>query len=345
VLVATALAVSAGAPTAGATTMGVPYPDLAKFLPSGYHVSAASFERLTPSGSPQFVVSASGPPPKALTARDQGWLTSTLLLLVWDSPSRTWRVAFNAAAQPDYEASSNAGATGPGLVLAGHRGPSFAVLHDEPGDVSDLEYWLDTVGGNSEILLLGIVHYTHTRADLAWFTTGEFAHPQLAPPSVQVVGAAPHQRLRVTAPWVTSVDNRSFAVRMYHYFVAQTALNARGPQYAVVNDDQSWVGVGLVYGKREPAGLVGYVCQHAPASRVLRKGDEILDVRGAKPAVAWGLAVDIPVVDQVAHFYPGGTIRLDVVRQGRHIVVPVTLGEWPLNGNPLPASADDLLPM
>ena len=122
----------------------MPYPDLAKFLPSGYYISDASFTHLTTSGPPQFVVSASGPPPKALAAQDQGWYTTTLLVLAWGSRVHAWHVAFNATAQPGYKAYSNAGATGPGLVLAGHKGPSFALLHDEPGGASDLEYWLDT---------------------------------------------------------------------------------------------------------------------------------------------------------------------------------------------------------
>ena len=91
-----------------------------------------------------------------------------------------------------------------------------------------------------------------------------------------------------------------------------------------------------IYSGADP--LVRYVVPRSPASGVLRKGDLIEDVRGAPPPpFAKSLALLMPVVDQVALFYPGDKIRLDIRRGGRPMVVAVTLGQRAFGGPKEPA--------
>ena len=324
--------------TAPRAPFGVPAPQIGKLLPSRYRATTMQQVDLDGSAVPQVVVTAVGPPAEAADGFPD-FDTSTVVLLVWDPAAKQWRETFDAAKQPSYQTQGMAGPVGPGLVELRGEGPSVAVVHDQPGGRADLAYWDMSVHGNSGLLLLGVVHLQHQAAHLVWHYGQDLAHTQLATPNPRVIGTSPHQELEVTAPCETSVDSRSYAVRLFSYVVALTSMRAGGsPNYRVVSDNQPWVGAGVEATSFGSPALVRYVFPRSPASGVLRKGDLIEDVRGAPPApFAKFLALPMPVVDQVALFYPGDKIRLDIRRAGRAMVVAVTLGERPFGGPKEPA--------
>lgn len=316
--------------------LGVAAPTIGKFLPPRCRATMVRQVDLDGSAVPQVVVTAVGPLAKAAHGFPS-FHTSTVMLLVWDPGAKRWAEAFDAARQPSYQASGMAGPVGPGLVELGGTGPAVAVMHDQLGDKADLVYWDMSIGGNSGRLLMGIVHLQRQTAHLVWDYGQDLAHTQLATPNPRVIGESPHQELEVSAPWETSTDNRSYAVRLFSYVVALTSLRAGGlPGYRVVSDDQPWVGVGLQVTSWGSPAVVRYVFPRSPANGALRKGDTIEGVRGAPPA-RFAKALAAPVVDQVALFRPGDTITFDIKRAGRPMVVAVTLGEWPFGGPSEPA--------
>ena len=87
-------------------------------------------------------------------------------------------------------------------------------------------YWVPAVAGNTTSWLIGIVNFKNQIANLAWSTQQNVAHigsygvrPGQAYARTTIIGHTPQQELLVTAPWETSDDNQSYAVRQYTYEV------------------------------------------------------------------------------------------------------------------------------
>ena len=182
---------------------------------------------------------------------------------------------------------------------------------------------------------MGIVHFQDQIADLVWDTKQDLAHTQLNTPNPSVVGTRPHQLLKITAPWETADDDRSYAVRLYTYDVAVTSTFGNGyPNYAVVSDNRPWVGVGIAPGcpacqkARNLAGKVDYLYPGSPPARHSGWVTSSKVCAALRPPYAGAAR---PCCDRpVARFYPGDQIRLNVERNspsGRR----VRLGQWAYN--------------
>jgi hypothetical protein len=267
-----------------------------------------------------------------------GLAPSTILLLAWNPVTQHWIVAFDASKDPSYQSNTQQG-EGPGLVDdPGGQGPQVAVVHDQPQS-SDLLYWLDSVGGNSGALHIGVVRYMHGLANLVYANTFDEGHigPSDGLPTTQsgvsVIATAPHQQIQVTAPWLTDADSRSHAARMYSVTLARVDSDG---SYRVVADSRPYLGVGTAIAAGTTGPTVRFVEPGSPAASVLMVGDILKDVSGSALSTApEGLNGPI-VVDQIAVLHPGDSVSLEILRHGNPTTVRIKLGQWSLAG------ADDI---
>jgi hypothetical protein len=298
-----------------------PPPNVAAFLPPDYRVVNATQVNLDGSATPQLAVTAVG------TASGTGFAPSTVIVLAWDPIARRWTAVFDASKLDSYQTGLQSGENGPGLI-GGTGTPAVAVVHDHRDHTNDLVYWLQAAAGNGTELIVGVVHYTNQFARVVWNFNADEAHSPLSgQATIGVIGSAPHQQVKVTLPWQTAVDSRSSAARLYSFVVAPDA-QLGVDQYGVVSDDRPLVGVGLVAVPNSDQGQVVYIAPQATALGILQVGDLVNGIDGEAPP-ALGL-LGPAVIDQVAQHHPGDTIALDVVRQGRQLVVRIRLGEWNL---------------
>ena len=316
-------------PPSSAPVERVPSPPIGNFLAADYRATGTLQVDLDGSGTPQVVVTAVG---SVQDGGASGFAPSTVLLLVWDPIALRWTEAFDASKEQAYQTSSQQGA-GPGLVDLNDVGPQVAVIHDQPGGGADLLYWVNSIGGNSGALLIGIVHYVHQIATLTYSDNGDEAHvgtfdvPTTASPGVAIVGSAPNQQVQVTLPWLTGADSRSQAARMYSFTVAPAPSSY--DSYVVVSDTRSYVGVGLSTVDGTTQGRVGYVDPASPAAHLLQVGDLITGVLSSQlPASVAADLIGPVVLDEIAILNPGDTAALQVSRGGRQLVVPIKLGQW-----------------
>jgi hypothetical protein len=248
-------------------------------------------------------------------------------MLAWDNYAKRWTEVFDAAKEQSYQTSSQQGA-GPGLVTLTDQGPQIAEVHDQRGGKGDLLYWLQSIAGNGGDLIVGVVHFSNQIATLVYNYSGDeghvFHYDESPKGNVGVIvsGKSPKQRVTVTLPWLTSVDSRSQAARNFSFVV--------GPQgsfdeYQVLANNQAYVGVGL-----NSDGQVEYVDPTSPSNGALQVGDVVQGVVGSNLSSSSGLALAPLVVDQVALFYPGDTISLNIVRDGQPRVVQIKLAQWSL---------------
>lgn len=314
-------ALAAAAPVRAGTA--VPRPDLARFLPADYRVTQVLHLRLDGVSVPEIAVAAVG------TTADSpypGIAPSTVLVLAWDTAAGRWTRVFDAAYEPSYQVQLQTGPTAPGLVALDP--PHLAAIADQPGHAVDLLYWLPSIAGNSGVLKVGIVHYAHRRARLVYTLNGDeaqiglFFQPGPQPPSgAAVIGSAPRQQVRITLPWLTQVDSRSTAARMFTFTLAPDAVDS----YHLTATTQSYLGLGL----NGATGAVACVDPHAPAAGVLRPGDVPLRVEGSALARQNEQYLLGPVVvEQVALHVPGDRIALQIKRGGHLQVVWARLVQW-----------------
>lgn len=304
------------------SSVAPPPPNLADFVGADYHVTSTKQVNLEDSASPQTLVTAVG------ATSIGGSAPSTVLLLAWDPIAKRWTTVFDASKQDSYKSTLMTGESGPGLLGSSDQQPHTMLLHDQGSpNHADLVYWLNSAAGNGTQLIVGVVHYSSQLAHLAWnWTTFEGNLLAWKGPlaSVAVIGSTPHQQLKISLPWRTSIDGSDEAVRTYSFTIAPDP-KYQFDQYSVMSDDRPLVGVGL---RRVGAGQgqVVYVAPGSPADGVLEQGDIIDGVDGSAPLPVYGPIV----IDEVAVHHPGDTIALDIERQGQRRVVPITLGEWKL---------------
>jgi hypothetical protein len=308
----------------------IPPPKLASFLPTNFRVTSVLKVNLDGSGLPEEAITAVGP-----VSVQPGFATSTVLLIAWDELAKRWTVSFDALHQPSWQASSQLG-KGPGLVNLTNQGPRIAVVHDQPHGKSDLLYWLNSIGGNTSVVMVGIVHFQDQIANLAYSYSGEDGHvfgfdvpPKNSSTVVKVIGKTPHQEVEVTQPWLSAADSESDAVRMYSIEIApiSTDFNVNFDQYHIVKDDMPYVGVGL-----NLHSTVVYVYQASPAFGELRVGDIITGVEESPLPLSIAEGLNGPsVIDAVELFRPGDVIFLKILRDGTPIVIHLRLAQWPLD--------------
>lgn len=301
---------------------------VAQFLPATYRVTSTTLVDLVGSGTPQVAVTAVG---SVQDGGSSGFAPSTVLLLAWDSLASRWTEAFDASREQSYQASSQQGA-GPGLVDLTGTGPQVAVVHGQPNGAADLLYWVNSVGGNSGNLIVGIVHFARDIATVTYSEHSDEGHvdsfdvPGSQPAGVTVAGSAPHQVVQITLPWITAADDRSQAARMYTRTLAPTADD---DGYQVVADNRPYVGVAITPLSGGAQARVTSVDPTSPARGVLRVGDILTGVAGTP------LGTDIthsllgpPVIDEVAILQPGITITLELLRNGQPSHVTLQLAQW-----------------
>src|SRR5450432_494118 len=301
---------------------------VAVFLPATYRVTSTTSVDLDGSGTPQVVVTAVG---SVQDGGASGFAPSTVLLLAWDRVASRWTEAFDASREQSYQASSQQGA-GPGLVDLTGVGPQVAVVHDQPNGAADLLYWVNSVGGNSGNLIVGIVHFARDIATLTYSEDGDEAHvdsfdvTSSQPAGVTVAGSAPHQVVQITLPWITAADDRSQAARMYTRTLAPTADY---DSYHVVADNRPYVGVAITPLVGGLQARVTSVDPTSPASGLLRVGDILTGVAATPLAatITRGL-LGPPVIDEIAILGPGATVTLQFIRNGQPSHVTLRLAEW-----------------
>lgn len=328
-LVSTVPAVPAiGAPTRHADGVATT-PDIAAFIPANYRVTGVSKVDLDGASTDEEAITAVG------TLGSDGVVPTTVVLIAWDRFVQRWTAVFNAAQQASYQTGLQTGQKGPGLILPTGAGPTVALMRDLPGKTASLVYWVQAVGGNTTVWLIGIVNFQNQMADLAWTGEAYLYHiysygvkPRVFLPPPLLTGRSPHQELLVTAPWQTPDDNESYAVRQYSYRIAR-AQSQGFEGYETVDDTRSFVGVELATLPPKAPPKVVYVYPGSPAHGVLHVGDLITGVVGAPPPPEAKWLNGPAVLDQVALFYPGQQVRLELVRAGLDMTVGVTLGRWP----------------
>ncbi len=113
--------------------------------------------------------------------------------------------------------------------------------------------------------------------------------------------------------------------------------------YRAFNDTRSLVGVAVTTTWSSSGAQVASVFPGSPADGKVKVGDLIERVVGAPPPpFARGLGGP-KVIDQVALFYPGQKIRLEVERAGHQLGVPITLGRWSADMSEFVQSGQELL--
>jgi hypothetical protein len=299
-----------------------------QFLPGTYRVTSTTSVDLDGSGTPQVVVTAVG---SVQDGGSSGLAPSTVLLLAWDQVASRWTEAFDASREQSYQANSQQGA-GPGLVDLGAAGPQVAAVHDQPNGGADLLYWVDSVGGNSGNLIVGIVHFAGDIATLTYNEGGDEGHvssfdvPTSTSAGVTVIGSSPHQMVQITLPWITAADSRSQAARMYSRTLAPAADY---DSYQVVADDRPYVGVAISPLTGGSQARVESVDPNSPASGVLQVGDILTGV--ADTALGVNITSSLigpPVIDEVAILHPGIAVTLQISRNGQPSHVTLRLAQW-----------------
>jgi hypothetical protein len=272
------------------------------------------------SATPQVEVTAVGTP---LTT---GFARSTVLLLAWDSIAQRWSAVFDAAKQVSYRVTLRHDGSGPGLLDRSENGPRVTLVHDQPNRGADLVYWLNSVQGDSSVLIVGVVHYENKVANLVWsFRAAEDGGPLTRTAGVAITGRANQQQIMVTVPWHTQADRGRTAVRSYSFVIAPAPQNAFD-SYTVVSDDRPLVGVGLTAVPRSTQGKVAYLPAGSQAQGALQIGDLIDGIDHVSPTTHSHLGP--AVIDEVALHHPGDTIALDIERRGQRRVVAVRIGQW-----------------
>jgi hypothetical protein len=298
-----------------------------QFLPPTYRVTSTTAVDLDGSDTPQVIVTAVG------TVEDggsSGLAPSTVLLLTFDPFANRWTRAFDASQEQSYQTSTQQGA-GPGLVDPTRAGPQIALIHDQPAGGADLLYWVNSVGGNSGKLIVGIVHFASGIATLTYSEAGDEGHigsfdvPTSTPAGVSVSGSSPQQMAQITLPWITAADSRSQAARMY----TRTLAPIWSGSYQVVADDRPYVGVAVSPLTGGTEARVESVDPNSPASGVLKVGDILTAVADT------GLGSNItstligpPIIDEVAILQPEMTVTLQIVRNGTSSNVTLRLAHW-----------------
>lgn len=296
---------------------------LAKFVPADYRVTAVKDVNLDGSVVKQEAVTAVGP------VNSSGFATSLVLVLAWDYYVKRWTSVYDTLHQPSWQTSSQLG-KGPGLVNATNQGPRVEVIHDQPHGRADLLYWLNSIEGNTNYLIVGVVHFQNQIATQAYSFSQSSGHvfsmdrPSKAQTGAVVIGNKPHQEIKITLPWLTSVDSESQAARMYYLTVAAEPKDY--DYYQTAYDSQSYVGVGL-----SNTSVVGYVDPQSPANGKLRVGDVIESVVGSTlPAKDTTYLNGPKVVEEVALYQPGRVIELNVLRDDQPMTVTLKLAQWPI---------------
>jgi hypothetical protein len=305
-----------------------------QFLPATYRVTSMTPVDLDGSDTPQVVVTAVG------TVQDggsSGLAPSTVLLLTFDPLADLWTKTFDASQEQSYQATTQQGA-GPGLVDPTSAGPQLALIHDQPNGGADLLYWVNSVGGNSGNLIVGIVHFATGVATVMYSEDGDEGHvgsfdvPTSAPAGVSVTGSGPQQTVQITLPWITAADSRSQAARMY----TRTLAPIWSGSYQVIADDRPYVGVAISPLPGGTEARVESVDPNSPAGGELKVGDIITGVADtALGSNVISTLIGPPVIDEVAILQPGAMVTLDIIRNGQPSTVTLRLAHW--------SSASDVL--
>ncbi len=306
------------APVAGAVS---------QFLPATYRVTSTTPVDLDGSATPQVVVTAIG------TVQDggsSGMAPTTVLLLTFDPLANRWTEVFDASQEQSYQTNTQQGA-GPGLVDPTRAGPQIALIHDQPDGGADLLYWVNSVGGNSGKLIVGIVHFATGIATLVYSEDGDEGHvgsfdvPTSTPPGVSVTGTDPNQTVQIALPWITAADSRSQAARMY---TRTLAPNWTG-YYQVVVDDRPYIGVAISPLLGGSQARVESVDPSSPANNELQVGDIITGLAGtALGSNITSTLIGPPIIDEAAILQPGVTVTLQIVRNGTSSNVTLRLAHW-----------------
>ncbi|MGO9874528.1 MAG: PDZ domain-containing protein [Acidimicrobiia bacterium] len=292
--------------------------NVASFLPNNDHLTSARRVNLDGTDTPQVAVTALATTP---TTRH---VSSTVLLLVWNSTANRWTVVFDASKQPSFALQTDeAGAARTDRAVPT---PNVAVVHDQANGGADLVYWLNSRRGNSSSFLVGVVHYANNSANLVWsFDTDDIDTSLAQDNGVVVDGTAPSQQIQITLPWNTQTDPANTAVRTYSFVVAPASNNTLD-EYRILSDTRPLVGVGIVAVAGSTQGRVAYLPAGSPASGSLQLGDLIDGVDGISPPSRSRL---VPaVIDEVAVHDPGDKVALDIERHGQPAVVTIQLGQW-----------------
>jgi hypothetical protein len=321
VLSATLLAACGAAPSNAPKV--IPRAQPRNFLPATYRVTSETRVDLDDTDIPEEAVTAIGP-----VSKITGYAPSTVLLLAWSQNQTRWMTVFNAMKQSSYQTTPQIGPSGPGFVAVGATGPYVATVHDQYSGKSDLVYWVNSVKGNSDELLVGVVHFDHEIASLNYTFEGNYGHAftfdevSTMKTGVQIVGTGRRQRVEISLPLLTPVDSESQAARMYSFVIAPRPRNFAS--YRVVYDSRPFVGVALNSSAR-----VEVVDPGSPAAGKLKVGDVLRAVQGSRLRARDSSSLLGPdIVEQVALLRPAQNVGLIVNRVGRLLVVEVTLAQW-----------------
>jgi hypothetical protein len=311
-----------------ASASSVPSPKLAKFIPANYRVTAVKKVNLDGSRVPQEAVTAVGP------VNSSGFATSLVLVLAWDSYVERWTSVYDTLNQPSWQTSSQLG-KGPGLINLVDSGRQVKVIHDQPHGQSDLLYWLNSIAGNTNFLIVGVVHFKDQIATQEYSFGQSYGHiesmdqPSHATIGASVIGDKPHQQVRISLPWMTPDDSESQGARMYYLTVAP--IKNSFDEYEIAYNDQSYLGVGLSTNVSSNPSTVEYVDPQSPANGKLHVGEVIESVVGSTLSTEDAAYLLGPkIIEEVSLYQPGSVIKLNVLRNGQPITLTLKLAQWPI---------------
>jgi hypothetical protein len=309
---------------AGCGGASVPKAPIGLGVPYGYRATHVWRANLSGQSVPDVVVASAGPPVTSF-----GFHSADIRVLVWDPLAHQWSVAFDAQrVRPSEFTLNDPGGSNwsPGL---GFVGPVTMPLIDPKANVSlgpvrfvrllagtqlAFEASMD-YGGSGVPQVLAVVDFKDGLANVVYSWNGE---------GLEGWHVAKHA-LHARAEYWTPTDAHCCALGRYAFVVAERKYGVEE-----IRDSRPWLGV-VVRELNDADGLAGTLrvvgfTDTAPAKGRLRTGDLIVNVLDApKLPKDRGVALD-SIFDKIILLHPGATVRLLVERDGKRIVVPVTLG-------------------
>jgi hypothetical protein len=315
---------------------------VANFLTATERVQSVEQVQMNGSGPPEVVVIAVNQP----NTQYSGFVSQRLLVLAWDSYAHRWTAVFDSNSSstpyinsqldaPDNSlqaayipSSSNSGAAAPPQAPLWSQ-MKILPIADQPNGGHDLLFSVVPFSA-SGAGMAGIIHYGNQTASIVWgYSTGDGV-------DISIAGKAPHQEAVVSTEWDTSADPHCCGIRTFSA-VLKVEFDKYSPgsdSYKVVKDTRPWLGAWVYSASTSspstlftfsPAVVIS-TTPGSPAASVLKQGDILEGVVGAKQPSGGQGDIGPAIVDQLAEQNVGQTVTLEVNRGGQMITVPVRLG-------------------
>lgn len=317
-----------------------PKPKLANFLTPTERVLSVRQVQLEAGGSAEVAVIAVDPPDQSLG----GFVPQRLIILAWDTYAKRWTNVFDTdtasqqvvgyeADAPDTSFDESVVPTPTTTTPGSSQYDKVTDIHitpiaDQSGGAVDLLYMAIPYSG-SGAGTGGIIHFADQSATFVW----GYGSPD--PYTMKAIGIAPDQEALVNAVWDSAADAHCCDVRNFNLTlkVVNPKNDPGSEYYKVVNDNRPWHGAWIYPVSESSANeAIGFgpgeiisITPGSPASKVLKVGDILESVVGAKPLNGRG-SNGPGIVDELAEQLAGKSVMIKLLRGGVTMSVRVKLG-------------------